>query len=635
MVVANPVDGTDPQQIVAAEWRQELLQYRLEKSIPWFLTAIGSYQDALTVGVCASLNVWEYASKEVESEATAMIGDFEFKVKESHDEVRIDRPTVQLLPIENILFHPAAQWQDVVGTSPYLIIQLPMYLHDVLERMEREGTADEWRHLSEEKIRSAVIQKDNPVRGARDSFQEDPQKTKSALNEFDMVMVHLNFIKVEDECYAYWTLQDRYLLSDPKPVSEVFLHCKDGRPPVTVGFCVLETHKAVKSSAIHLGSELQREANEIANQRGDNVKFVLNKRWKVRRGANVDIEGIVRNVPGGVSMVNDVDKDLQPIEWQDVTQSAYLEQDRLNYDYDSVTGGMDSSSMMPNAMQEQPVGSLKTLTKGADSITEYQLKTWVMSWVIPTLVMIDKMEMAYETDEVIMAVCGKAAKIQQFGDSHLYDRLLAQDLTITFDTGNGITDPQSRMQRFMAALGAYGQVVQQGSPDMNLPKVRDTLFTLAGFKDNGKFFTQVDPRLSQAQALVQQAQGIAKQIVDNAKDRILRREMQLRTGEANLKIQQLQGGGDLAKTQHEMALKQQAQVFDLHAKAADTTQQMGLDRQKAANDMQLQREQADLDAMLKHFEAAVDAEVKMMLAHADAQAKRMQPKPQKPTREAA
>jgi hypothetical protein len=35
------------------------------------------------------------------------------------------------------------------------------------------------------------------------------------------------------------------------------------------------------------------ETNEIGNQRLDNVKFVLNKRWLIRRGANIDVESLL------------------------------------------------------------------------------------------------------------------------------------------------------------------------------------------------------------------------------------------------------------------------------------------------------------------------------------------------------
>jgi uncharacterized SAM-binding protein YcdF (DUF218 family) len=79
-----------------------------------------------------------------------------------------------------------------------------------------------------------------------------------------------------------------------------------------------------------LARGLAEEVNEIANQRIDNVKFALNKKWFAKRGVEVDLAGLVRNVPGGVVMMNDPINDVREISWPDVTQSSYMEQQGLD-----------------------------------------------------------------------------------------------------------------------------------------------------------------------------------------------------------------------------------------------------------------------------------------------------------------
>ena len=79
------------------------------------------------------------------------------------------------------------------------------------------------------------------------------------------------------------------------PLDEAFLH---GEIPVTVGFCVLDTHTTMPKGPILLGGPLQQEANEVANQRLDNVSFVLNKRWLVARGAGDAKTFVPRRVYG-------------------------------------------------------------------------------------------------------------------------------------------------------------------------------------------------------------------------------------------------------------------------------------------------------------------------------------------------
>jgi len=44
------------------------------------------------------------------------------------------------------------------------------------------------------------------------------------------------------------------------------------------------------SSIPQLSKGLQEETNEVANQRIDNVKFVLNKKWFVKRGKEADVQ---------------------------------------------------------------------------------------------------------------------------------------------------------------------------------------------------------------------------------------------------------------------------------------------------------------------------------------------------------
>jgi hypothetical protein len=53
VVSVDPVNEEDEAQSWAALVMKELLQYRLTKTIPWFLTVIGGFQDAMTVGLVA------------------------------------------------------------------------------------------------------------------------------------------------------------------------------------------------------------------------------------------------------------------------------------------------------------------------------------------------------------------------------------------------------------------------------------------------------------------------------------------------------------------------------------------------------------------------------------------------------
>ena len=121
VVSITAADQSDKVQLISAEVMKQVLQYRLTKTIPWFQTVLGGLQDAQTVGVVCAHVHWMY-----------------------EDDGRVDKPAVDLIPIENIRFDPAASWIDVVGTTPYFIHMIPMYVMDVKAKME----SGEWHELS-------------------------------------------------------------------------------------------------------------------------------------------------------------------------------------------------------------------------------------------------------------------------------------------------------------------------------------------------------------------------------------------------------------------------------------------------------------------------------------------------------
>jgi hypothetical protein len=618
VVSVDPVDDENEAQAWSALVMKELLQYRLTKTLPWFLLAVGGFQDAMTVGLVASLQSWRYRAKMVKQTVQGYHPDFGVVTAEQEvPNVIEDRPDIALIPIENIRFDPAAHWFDVVGTSPYTIIQMPMYVNDVLDNMESEDRAgNSWKRHDKKVILNARVSGLDPLRQARNENREDAQDITSDVNEFDVVMVHLNFVKTGDETYAYYTLKDTHLLTEPMPVGEMFLHCTDGRPPVQIGFCVIETHKPVPTSKIGLTEQLQREANEVSNQRLDNVKFVLNKRWIIKRGANVDVESLMRNVPGGATMVGDIEKDIRAQEWQDVTSSSYQEQDRINLDFDDLAGNFSQGSVMTNRKLNETVGGMRMMAQGANMLTEYDIRVYVETWVEPVLRQLAKMEQAYETDERVLAIAGqKAGLFQKFGQSADMDLLLAQDLTLSVNVGMGATDPDTRLQRFMQALMLDGKVAKEGAPDTNLKEVRKMLFGLSGFKDSSRFFNkQVDVRLVQAQQMMAEAESKAKEIINQVKDQLQTRARQLdnREHELDLKMleEQMNFQGEAKKLLQEFILKTRDQEFQHDLKTKQATQGMQLDRAKAGFQMQLAEDKANHEAGLKSATAQHDAALK-------------------------
>lgn len=495
-VAVTAEDDNDPIQQASAAVTKELLQHRLTKSIPWFLTLVGAYQDALTVGVVISHQCWKYN-----------------KTK------KIDKPDIELKPVENIRFDPGADWRDPVGTSPYFIELIPMYVKDVQARMktkdEKTGEA-KWYTLPPEKILTAIKQNGDSIRQTRENQRTDSKDQAQTISAFSIVWIHKNIVEVDGQDWLYYTLGCEDLLSKPVKLEDVYFH---GKRPYVIGSCVIETHKNYPSSLPRLGKDVQAEINDVANQRIDNVRLALNKRYFVKRNKQVDLRSLTRNVPGGVTLVTDTD-DVKEVEFNDVTASAYKEQEVLNLDFDDITGSFSGSSVQSNRKLNETVGGMELLSSGSNQVSGYQLRTFVETWVEPVLRQLVLLEQYYETDEVIMALAGKrAALFEKFGMDAVTDELLMQELTLTVNVGMGATNPQEQVAKFIQAMTALRELLADGTLlkyGLNIEEVITELFGKLGYRDGGRFFNVAneDPTVTGLKATVSELQQALAQKTD-------------------------------------------------------------------------------------------------------------------------
>ena len=514
VVAIEPQNPSDPAQQASADVVFEALQYRLTKSIPWFKVCMGAFQEA-SVNVCISYQYWDY--KEDIEYQTVIAEDEEFKVPVPN--VRTDKPCIELVPVEQLRIHPAANWLDPINESPYLIHLIPMYIADIKARMESdEGAEPKWKKLEDDELRTAQRLDFDSTRNTRDGDKEDkfdqPSKNKP-LSDFDVVWVHRNIVRVKGRDVVYYTLGTEHLLSDPKPIEQYYFH---GERPYTLGITAIEAHKMYPESPVQMSVPLQSELNENANQRADNVKLVMNKRYTVIRGKNVDVKGLLRNVAGGASMV-DNHEDIMERTFQDVTGSSYAEQDRLNLDFDDIVGTFSGSTVQGNRSLNETVGGMAMLRGGANALTEYQIKTFAETWVEPVIRQLVKLIQYYETDETVLALAAEKAKLyQKYGIEQVTDDLLNRELTMTANVGMGATDPIAKVERLTNAVTRVAQIGQMKAQSPALQRL-DTdeifkeVFGRLGYKDGARFLVDMeDPKTAQLMAQIEQMNGIIQQL---------------------------------------------------------------------------------------------------------------------------
>lgn len=491
VISVKPIDDNSPKQRAGAALIKRLMDYRLDKSIPWFLVACGAYQDAIVAGAVVSYQYWEWDPKK-----------------------KIDRPVIELMALENFRFDPAANWLDPINSSPYNIRRVPMYVRDVKARM-RKGI---WNFMDDAKLLTAASRQSDTTRQVRERGRTDSTQNPTSINNFTVVWVNQIVMDVDGEDLVWWALDGTFeLLTTPVPIAQQWRH---GRRPFVMGYALIETHKVYPESPVTITRDVQAEINEVANGRIDNVKFAMNKRYFVRRNGQVDIRSISRNVPGSSTLMNDVEKDVKVVETNDVTGSAFQEQDRLNVDFDDVSGTFSPSSVQSNRSLNETVGGMQLLNVNTNQVGAYQLRTFCETWAEPVLRQIALLEGHYETDEVLLKMVGdqEAQALAAAGFSEVRDELLEQETSVRIDVGMGATNPLEQVNNFMTAMRSLKELLADGVLERygcDIGEIIKELFGKLGYRDGKRFFNpELDPALIAAQNTIAELQQALERKVD-------------------------------------------------------------------------------------------------------------------------
>lgn len=551
LINVEPQNPSDPMSAATATMVQALMDYRLRKSIPWFLALTGAMQDAIKTGVCVSYNYWCYRSKPATRTVQVPVANpftggplldpmtgmpiMEDR-QEQYEKVLEDKPKIELFPVEYLRISPNAKWDDPINSSPYVGRMVPMNVADIRARMT---TADQsgrkWRDFSDSEIKAKGQLKDrDSTAQTRLTGRQDPKEDHTEVSDYEIAWAIEWFIERDGEKYVYWTLGSDTLLSDVLPLDDVYLH---GRVPITMGYCVLETHKPMPEGIIGIGAPTQRIINDNVNMRNDNVALVLSKQWAIRAGQQVDTSNLMYGVPGGVTAFQNPQTDVVPLEWNDVTSSAYQEQDRHNVDYDELVGNFSASSVMTGKNMSETVGGMEILGSGAATLSEYTVRLFTETWVLPTLSQLGMLEQFYETDQKILALVGEAAqdayrlkhseRNEQGGESppldEIIEALIEDDCMVTISVGMNATDPNRKLQRFLFACNQVAQFSSNMPSAANTSEMAKEVFRILGLGDGSRFWDANEDakNLMQraketADQMMQEADNVSRKIMENA-----------------------------------------------------------------------------------------------------------------------
>lgn len=547
IISIEAVDEFNEQQRLAAKVVQELVQHRLTKSIPWFQTLVGASQDARNYGVCISKQWWEYAES---------------------DDGTIDHPRIDLVAPENFRIDPASSWVDPIGTTPYLIEVLPMFVGDVRERMEGDDPKTgqpAWKDIGEATIRLASQPEDVSIRQARNKRQRQDAREARAqpVGDFEMVNVHCNIIRRKGVDWLFYSLGTLATLSEAIPLRDAYPWLRARERPYVMGVGMIETHKVYPFGHTDLVSDLQVEINDLTNLRMDQRRLAIMGRYFVKIGKQVDVQALTRGVPGSVIHFDDPRQDVVWDRAPDAPASADTEEDRLAVAFDGVSGNFSQSSVQSNRKLNETVGGMAMVSNSANLVLEYDMRVFAETWAEKTLAQLTRMVQTLETDETVMAIAGRRAGVYAQYAQSIPPELIEGDMTVSVNVGIGATDPNMKVQKFAQAMAMLSQLIQLTVPifgpgvmqSPGFEEVANEMFGLLGYKDAKRFLDfaggqqGIDPR---AQQMIQQLQQRIAELEQEQKAGIQKEQTRAR-GQAA--IEQVKGSVQIQVEQakHEMA----------------------------------------------------------------------------------
>lgn len=595
VVSVQPRNPNDLEQVAAAAVSQSIMQYRLTNTIPWFQTMSAALQDAAVQGVCVSHQYWEYEEQEesylnVDNQNRPVMDEEGNPVVTTQKTSINDKPVIEMVSPENLRIDPASDWSDPIESSPYIIQLIPMYVQDVRQKM----IDGEWLDIPVgELLASETDEEDNTTRMIRDEPREDRLDNDAGYGEIDsykIVWVHKNIVKKEGIDWCYFTAGVDAMLTEPKPLQEMYPWLRNGERPYVMGYTNVESHRIYPAGTVELTQELQAAANDIWNQRFDNVRLAMNKRYHIRRDRNIDLDALFRSVPGGAVEMDDPDADVRVIDTRDVTGSAYAEQDRINMDFDELQGNFSTSTVQGARSLNETVGGMSLMASNSGTVTEYVLRTFSETWVERVLKQLMRLEQYYETDAVILELAGDAAASVNEQFQGAVDDLLKYEVLLKVNVGISATDPLRKVQNLVSGIQMLGEL-PGFAQSLNVPEVVKEVFGQLGYKDGERFVNmEEDPRIAELTAQLEQMQMYIESEQGKLQNRLQVEQMKQ---QGNLEAANLKHGAEIRMKEMEGQLK----YLDLQLKQEDVATrraELMLQREALINqiaDAELQRQE--------------------------------------------
>lgn len=510
----------DDQQRATASVIKADMEYRMSHGsssfgIPWFLISMGACLDGQLTGVCFSKQSWEFEERgtgkfelvediAMDESGQPILDDTGMPaiVMTEREIMRTvkDRPMSELHPIENVGVDPAAPWHAVVQEGRWFFCRYPMGLTDARALLDAGATkpdSDWLPDISDATLRKGRISDErNGARRVREGGGDRYEDAAAGGTDLDIVWLQENFFRIGGIDYHFWSVGRHAIISNIKETIESYPEF-GGQRPYVMGFAQLDTHKVFPQSPVESWQPLQLEINDITNLRLDTLKRSIAPLPKVKRGKNVDLKAMQRRgQPETMLLVDDL-ADVEFVSTPAPNGAAYQETSITNSNFDELAGVFSTSSVQQSRQLNETVGGMSLMSRAANSVSEFDLRIWIETWVEPVLRQIVQLIRYHESDERLVAVAGQQARaFSRYKYMPTLDDFAQCDVTVRVNAGIGSADPIQKLQKLKFAFEMLAPILPEAKAQGITPNIEALIEEImggAGFRDGRRFFDYAEP----------------------------------------------------------------------------------------------------------------------------------------------
>ncbi len=534
--------------VIKADVDHRLTRTSPKSGLPWFMLAMGACLDSQITGCCISKQYWEYEAVEkqvveyvpylVPETGLPMLDETgePYLIEQTTTSRRVtrDRPMIDLFPLENASVDPAAPWHSPIQLGRWFSMQYPIGLEDARAMMRsatKNGRHSGWLEVSDDVLLMGRVESDRTgTRRVREGGSDRYEDAKSP-GHLDLIWLQENFFRIDGVDWHFWSVGRHAIISEIRRVEDAYPEF-GGERPYVMGVATIETHNVFPMSPVESWQPLQLELNDITNLRQDTLKRAIAPLAKAKRGKNVDLTTLQRRgQPDTVLLVDSMD-DVEIISTPGPNGTAFTETSINNSMFDELAGVFSTSSVQANRQLNETVGGMRLMSGAANSVSEFDLRTWVETWVEPVIRQIAHLVKYYEDDERLLAISAHNAQVmKKEGVSPTFDDFDAVELHVRVNVGIGAADPMQKLGKLRAALDMlapmFAELAKQGV-SLDAEALVDEVMGAAGFRDGRRFFKFGEPQPAGSPPELQK-------VVEQAK--VDRERMQLEFKEAMLRFQ--------------------------------------------------------------------------------------------------